>query len=1287
MGGISIGSGGTGSPNGGGGGFDQMCFPVSKRTQNKRCCDLYGGGNCGGQQQPPVPANPAPPGQITPAVSAGGDANLVFTQSAYGGVIPILFGSDLISGNIIWATPFVKHTYTDGTTQKFYYSVSLAIALCEGPLDHMLRLYVADQLVLDNTTEVDQDGVPVKSADGVVSSLSVDLTSPTSPLVKLAPSQRKTKITIYDGGPYQTPPQAMIAQEGYDYTPAYRGIAYLLIENFLVTDSVPSLAVEVSANTVSLFPRLTADMSADSASFPTDSFRGLMYLPGYNVYMRSVYSANAPTIGNPNSYIVLDGNTLETEKYSDKTFSITDPDFSDLMACDYGRMLTSGNILLVSGNTSGGHAFGTWSPFYDALIDWTGGGGTNGIHSSNGPASSQDGVVIARGLDANNNLCDIILCPSFPIDNGQPRIAFLTVTDDGRIEYPFFTNGTKTMLSGQAAIWGGSCQGVLITYNQDFANDTPNFADGGATLGMHAYYFTTRSDNTNLYVDRIDFDIQSDGTSSVTNPRVVATDVIGIGDLFGSRVNIVKAFRCPSDNTCIVCCGVSGAEGQGDSLIFKYDPINVRIVWKAFVNTGSSFTASNYLDLSVVDDVSNDKWAWVDATGNSVWGIDLNDGTVTEIFDISDQGINWPSSGIGTVAQMYNGREDAILFPGNTTKNVLQKVFLSRANRATVPLSTIITKLLNRVDWRTADIDIQGLDTLAVNGYTINSSGYTLRQAFNELQQVFTFDIVESNGDIAYKQRGNAAVATVSETKLQDSGDTGQPWLKETHEYDLAGARKLSVTYRDVDREYKSNVQSIQLPKYDDAIIDADAAIDVQVPIVLDATTAKKLAEILLYAKITYQAGFEGALPYGAMQYDPSDVLTFQFNPADNLPDISIRLRQTSIGADHSFAFTGAREDPDIYTDQINLFGTLGRYTPQTLPTPPDRVDFTPLEVPFWDEVTAAANDTRANSYPVYMTLTSLRKGAKLPTDNIIIKDDAGDQFAVPSLQHFPTWGFVQGTLSDWPEYYTTDFKTTLTVKMLSTAGATLGSCTDYYDMLNTRTKCLAIVGDEVVQFQTATNLGDDVWEFSVLRRGLFGTELAISAHKNGDRFVLLWGSDGLFDARGLKQVNLELDDGEDKFLTFSMPNSQNIDQPDLTTNYRCRQFKPYIPSAGQINYSGDDAVVSWKRRSRYNGQWTDSGDESGDAAFTDGSPLISVPTFDLYLTKNTTTFNSADITTYLRKVTVTDALTFTYTSAMQAEDGFTNTADTLYAYVLQTVNKTGLDSGDALLFSRGPKQ
>lgn len=1224
-----------------------------------------------------VPANPAPPAPIT-ADPTTDDTNLVFTDSAYGGVIPIVFGSDLLAGNVIWASPFTKRTYTDGTTQKFYYSVNIAIAICEGVVNSLLRMYAGDTLVLDNTMSIDANGNPIPNPNGQVSTLTADLTSPTSPLVVLDPAARKTRITIFNGDVDQTPPAIMQQQEGYDYTPSYRGVAYLLIENLLISDSIPSLQMEVSVNTETLYPRQIGDYSNNFVLTQQDTGAYLAYFAGYDV----VLSVGRNSDGSSRGFVVWNNNSLTVEKES----VFIDPDgltfnFDDITA----QLLPGGNVLLQRSFLGGGD-YVLWSPFYNAIVSSRLGGNGTGHHTADGPASTAGGVCVAPGIDVNGNACDVVVLPSREI--GGVGLAIITITD-GVIDYPYFSPSGDAAghLSGDNFFEGGGyVRSATYTVPDAVSGVTPAFPDGGYTKGQHVIFFSTITGFDGIHVDRFQYDKTASPDVSVSTPHLdKAVAAIAYSDLLGggNRLALTHCFNCPSDNTIILCCDATGSSSA--AIMFKYDPLHARIVWKtAFGSSGSGGFATQpgqWSEDDAAQDVSNDKFAWV-SPSEEVWTANLVTGAITKLFNLADQDLPAARTGMS----MYLGKEDALIYTTTAGGGVgLRKVYLTRANRAQVALTTIVKSLLNRVDWRTADTEIHGIDTLAVDGYTISSTGYTLRQVFSDLQQVFTFDVVESNGEIVYQQRGSQPTSTFLETKMMIDDTGSQPWLQETHEYDLAGTRKIDVTYRDIDQQYKSNVQSVQLPKYSNIDIDADAAIQVQVSIVLDATTARKLAEILLYAKITYQTAYDGTLPSNIMPFDPSDVVTLIFNPADGLADVTMRMRQMSIGADWTVKINGTREDPDIYTDQINLFGTLGRFTPSSIPAPPSRVEFTLLQIPFWSEAQAILQDQQPGlTYPVYLTLTSLLPGVAFPADNITLTLSSGETYAVPPITRFPTWGYVVGTLPAYPELYTTDFKSTIKVSMISTDGALMGSCSDYYDMLNNRNKNLAVIGNEIIQFQTATDLGDGVFELNVIRRALFGTEDATIQHGPGDRFILLYGSDGLLDPRSVATIPVALGDGEHKTLTVNMPNTTNKNQPALIANYDSKQFRPWLPSAGQINPSGSDLIVSWKRRSRFNGQWTDSGDESGDAAFSDASPLVAVPEFDLYLTKALATFNPNDASTYMRKVSITDAETFTYTAAMQTEDSYDVTTELLGAGVVQTVNRTGLDNSLVLLFERG---
>ena len=96
--------------------------------------------------------------------------DLSVQTSTYGKMIPVVYGTARMAGNIIWSRPIKEtavtttHTASGGkggggtVTQEqtsYAYSVSLAIAVCEGPIDEVLRVW-ADAKLLDpeNTATV-----------------------------------------------------------------------------------------------------------------------------------------------------------------------------------------------------------------------------------------------------------------------------------------------------------------------------------------------------------------------------------------------------------------------------------------------------------------------------------------------------------------------------------------------------------------------------------------------------------------------------------------------------------------------------------------------------------------------------------------------------------------------------------------------------------------------------------------------------------------------------------------------------------------------------------------------------------------------------------------------------------------------------------------------------------------------------------------------------------------------------------------------------------------------------
>ena len=145
--------------------------------------------------------------------------SLRITASTEGAVIPRVYGRMRIGGNIIWATDFREevNTTTQGggkgggpkvkTTEYLYYA-SFAVALCEGPITGIGRIWA--------------DGKPLDMA-GIV-------------------------WRWYPGDEAQQPDPFIAAKMGAGSTPAYRGTAYVVFEELPLGDygnRLPQLTFEV----------------------------------------------------------------------------------------------------------------------------------------------------------------------------------------------------------------------------------------------------------------------------------------------------------------------------------------------------------------------------------------------------------------------------------------------------------------------------------------------------------------------------------------------------------------------------------------------------------------------------------------------------------------------------------------------------------------------------------------------------------------------------------------------------------------------------------------------------------------------------------------------------------------------------------------------------------------------------------------------------------------------------------------------------------------------------------
>ncbi|MGJ3231306.1 MAG: baseplate multidomain protein megatron [Oceanicaulis sp.] len=141
---------------------------------------------------------------------------LQLQTSTEGAPIPLVYGRMRLAGQVIWAARFKERSQVRSAgggkggpkVREYAYSVSFAVALCEGPIAGVGKVWA--------------NGEPLSTA-GLV-------------------------MRVHTGGEAQAPDPLIEAIEGAGAAPAYRGLAYVVFEDLPLDaygDRIPSLSFEV----------------------------------------------------------------------------------------------------------------------------------------------------------------------------------------------------------------------------------------------------------------------------------------------------------------------------------------------------------------------------------------------------------------------------------------------------------------------------------------------------------------------------------------------------------------------------------------------------------------------------------------------------------------------------------------------------------------------------------------------------------------------------------------------------------------------------------------------------------------------------------------------------------------------------------------------------------------------------------------------------------------------------------------------------------------------------------
>lgn len=1139
--------------------------------------------------------------------------DLQVSSSANGSPYPWGYGGFRIGGQIIWSSG-IKETTTKTTTSakggptstntQYTYRVSIAVAFVQGPAN-ITRIWMDSRLVYDVTGK------------GAISSDVLD-----TGIVNVKTNLPVTQTivpTIYPGNQTQLPDPTVQAAEGINSTPAFRNTCYLVYEDLPLADfgnRIPNIRAEISVSTSLVYLK---DTYSGTSRFgdPRLTRPTYTYVDSVN---RKAYIADGFSLTNNCQQVnlvaddtsPLNGWLPSTVYHIGDEILDSNGDVQVVIAVSNqsGPPFTTG----ISGSTgyyAGFNGHPEWQPEGATTFDPYNGAYPAGLPPYNiqwknlgkGPEAVvisaqgtltpilEPGESIAQidkgatmGIDPSGNIWQTVFITGgaggttlqcydptsflakkrfvMPIEvivnpgYGPTAISFSrTPNGDFMFVAVGYNNGGKVYIYDLTHNSGPIITTGLISQAPG-GIAKPNYPTVGQANGhLYSAYFTTGFGfTTNTYV--VDLDLT---TGSVRqSPNLYAT----IG---GTNPNLFIVLWNPADHTLIgICCG---------GKIVKIDPTS----WAVLAQTGDAavyvdgsnpdpayFTQSGLLPpdgtLRVLKDVSG-------TTHLDVYDSNLNllsDTSITNWFvNITGGGGFNPSTIDGGIGHDFDSPTDSLIM--TTPASAIYtgssyRVYINRQLVSGSDLGVVVTDLLTRTGMNPARIDVSRITGTVVLGYPITQNT-SCKNLLGVLCQAYYFDLVETDFMITAIPRGGATAMNVPEADLGIEQD--QFKIQETIAQENDLPQDLAIHYSDPALDYQ---QGKQLRKRHRRVKKTRQHTVIEIPLTMTADTAAALADKALKTVWTERNGYDFKL--WKAQYlvlDPTDIIQFTY---EGMPFVA-RLAKATLGVNNILEISGVSEDASLYISSFTGNSGAGFISQSLNPVAPTLLFI--FDVPLLQDVDASP----AGSTGYYFGMSSLAKGWQ--GAGLFTSADGetwtAAGFSSTGLAFGSAFAALPAPRSEW----TWDDVNTVTVIMTN---GTLSSTTAL-NVLNGANA--ALLGDEIIQFQTATLNANGTYTLSSLLRGRRGTEWACNQHLSGETFVLLSTSTLQRNSVSTALINLQRDY---KAVTAGQTTDQA--QSKIVT-LEGNDLRPYAPSQFVSTFDvSNNYNFSWVRRTRIGGAWQD---------------------------------------------------------------------------------------------------
>ncbi|MGL4883869.1 MAG: phage tail protein [Waterburya sp.] len=486
-----------------------------------------------------------------------------------------------------------------------------------------------------------------------------------------------------------------------------------------------------------------------------------------------------------------------------------------------------------------------------------------------------------------------------------------------------------------------------------------------------------------------------------------------------------------------------------------------------------------------------------------------------------------------------------------------------------VPLADIVASICLRSGLMQSQFNVSDLARVEnnkkelVRGIKIEQNGEGYREPLQELQRVYLFGVREENGVLNFEfTKATAAKSPISVELLElgsfEDGTSELPdRFLDTRIQEIEVPSTISLSYLDYELLLDRNEARVETPL--PPLVGGNKrgvrieSLDTNIVFTLSeaSTAAKRLLEQVWIQREQF-----------VFKLPPRWADTLVANQLLKLPilgsEYTILVQELTVGNNLLTEVKGVLYDEVVLGEQLEEIND--REPVVTYSQGFVSIDYAILDIPLIDDDHA--------DHTIYVVADNYC--------SLIESDAPGGEYGLVGqfLSHKGAMGRCENVLNNNTNPYLFDYNSELTVKISSNANTLVTSSFD--DCL--ALKNLALVGQELISFQTVTPLGGDRYKLSNLARGCRGTDRRTNTHVVNERFILLGGYSPNRLTGNDSLVNV---DRYFKALAIGQ-NESDVSSSNLF-NYKARSNQLYLTNLRYGRLVNGDLEIFYEVRSRNN--------------------------------------------------------------------------------------------------------